>query len=60
MNVIDKLGRALLAVINWFRAVGKAIAGVFAPRGPHADRAAEEVERLDRIRNPSKYRGKEL
>jgi hypothetical protein len=60
MNVIDTIGRGLLAVINWFRAAGRAIASIFIPHGPGAARAAQEAERLDRIRNPSKYRGKEI
>jgi hypothetical protein len=60
MNVIDTIGRGLLAVINWFRAAGRAIALVFSGRGAHSVRAAQEAERLDRIRNPSKYRGKEI
>jgi hypothetical protein len=60
MNVIDIIGRGLLACINLIRAVGKTIAYVFTQRGPGADREARETERLDRIRNPSKYRGKEI
>jgi hypothetical protein len=60
MNAIDIIGRGLLAVINWFRAAGRAIASIFIPPGPRAAHEAQEAERLDRIRNPSKYRGKEL
>jgi hypothetical protein len=60
MNVIDIIGRGLLAFINLIRAAGRVIANVFTQRGPRAAREAREMERLDRIRNPSKYRGKEI
>jgi hypothetical protein len=60
MNVIDMIGRGLLAVLQLLRAAGKTIASVFTRGGARAEREAQEAERLDRIRNPSKYRGKEI
>ena len=38
----------------------QALAEAINARRQRADQKKEEVERLDRIRNPSKYRGKEI
>ena len=60
MNIIDAIGRGLHAIVNLFRAGGRIVASVFTQRGPRVDHEAQEAERLDRIRNPSKYRGKDI
>lgn len=55
------LKRVRQAILRFFRgglALGQAVAGAPKQWRQQQEMDAEEVERLDRIRNPSKYLGK--
>jgi hypothetical protein len=48
----------LTEFIQWIRAIPETLAKYAKERHLQSVRDEQEVERLDRIRNPSKYRGK--
>lgn len=59
MNNLKLIGLTLVQFGKQICGLPQTIGKVFKQRKLQADVAAREVERLDRIRNPSKYRGKE-
>ena len=58
MNTIKHIFQALYQMIKQLCALPKTLASYSKDRRERAVRAENEAERLDRIRNPSKYRGK--
>ncbi len=58
MNPLENICLSLRRVVRSLRALPKTIANASKERQLRVVRNANEAERLDRIRNPSKYRGK--
>ena len=58
MNVLKHIRLTLGQLVQRVRLWSQNIAAVFQQRRQRAVRNELEVERLDRIRNPAKYRGK--
>jgi hypothetical protein len=58
MNTLKLIWRSFIQLIKQACRMPKSITDIFAQRQQQAVRNELEVERLDRIRNPSKYRGK--
>ena len=60
MNILKLIGLTLLNFGKQICLLPQTIVNVFNQRKRQASVDAREVERLDRIRNPDKYRGKEI
>jgi len=60
MNTLKLIGLTLFHFGKQICLLPQTIVNAFKQRKLQAGVAAREVERLDRIRNPDKYRGKEL
>lgn len=60
MNALKLIGRALLQFGRQLGRLPRTIVNALKQRKLQAGVDAREVERLDRIRNPDKYRGKEI
>ena len=58
MNSLKLICRTLLQLIKQAWALPQTVAQVFRQHRQQAAQNEREAERLDRIRNPSKYRGK--
>jgi hypothetical protein len=60
MNALKLIGLTLLQFGKQICSLPQTIVTAFKQRKLQAGVAVREVERLDRIRNPDKYRGKEM
>ena len=60
MNALKLIGLTLLQFGKQICRLPRTIVDVLTQRKLQVDVDAREVERLDRIRNPDKYRGKEI
>ena len=60
MNALKLIGLTLLQFGKQICLLPRTIANALTQRKLQVDVDAREVERLDRIRNPDKYRGKEI
>ena len=58
MNTLKLVGLAIIHLAKQAWLLPQSIANAFEQRRQQVGRDALEVERLDRIRNPSKYLGK--
>jgi hypothetical protein len=58
MRKLKSIGRAIVSFINHSRLFPQSVAIAFNHRREQIALDKGEAERLDRIRNPSKYRGK--
>ena len=58
MKTLRLMGATLIQMVQAVRALPKTIAEAMKQRGQRTILRGLEAERLDRIRNPSKYRGK--
>jgi hypothetical protein len=59
MKILMLIGQTLVEIAKQIWALPHAIAHAFADRKQRKNWNAMEAERLDRIRNPLKYQGKE-
>lgn len=60
MNILQRISRTLFQSGKQIGQLPQTIMNAFNQRKRQAGAEAREVERLDRIRNPDKYRGKEI
>jgi hypothetical protein len=58
MNILKRIGLRLVQLVDQAISLPKTISNAVKQRQQRTILEALEVERLDRIRNPSKYRGK--
>jgi hypothetical protein len=58
MNTSNPIGRAFSRLIKWIGAIPRAIHRISQRKQQRLAQKEFEIERLDRIRNPFKYRGK--
>jgi hypothetical protein len=58
MNAIKQIGHAFARLIKCFDAIPRTIDRINQRKQQRLARKEFEIERLDRIRNPFKYRGK--
>lgn len=59
MNVLKLIGLTLIQIGRQICMLPQTLVNAFKQRKAKARWEAHEAERLDRIRNPAKYRGKE-
>jgi hypothetical protein len=60
LNILKQLGQSFIQVVKRVADFPKIIALAAKDRELRRVSNKQEAERLDRIRNPSKYRGKEI
>ena len=58
MNILKRMCLTLVQLAKQFSALPQALTNTFKQRQLRTVRDEREAERLDRIRNPAKYRGK--
>jgi hypothetical protein len=60
MKILERVRRAFVRLVKCARLFPQTIAKAAQQRRQRTVSDEREAERLDRIRNPSKYRGKEI
>lgn len=58
MNTLKVIWLTIVQLVRQIPLLPRSIAKAFKDREQQAERKELEAERLDRLRNPSKYRGK--